>query len=143
MWSRSVRAKPHPPGATLDRPDHEAGDVVLDVQREHRTHQLEIVVIAEPVVAEHSATQRDALVEVDVHEEPPLGAEQGFSHGPGVEELRVVAVEGQIDPERDPLLSVGRAGQEQRKGPREQYGSGESHRETALYRRTLTNAVLG
>ena len=62
------------------------------------------MLVAESVGAEQPTAQRDVLAEVDVEKQPTLGAQQGFSVSPWIEELRVVAKERQVDHEIYPVL---------------------------------------
>tara|TARA_B100001013_G_C24380891_1_gene352047 strand:- start:245 stop:457 length:213 start_codon:yes stop_codon:yes gene_type:complete len=56
------------------------------------------------MISENPAAEGDVLVEVDIEKKSSLSTQQGFPLSPGVKELRVISVEGEIDREIDSFL---------------------------------------
>ena len=88
----------------VERPEDEMRPTAPEVQRQDRPDRAERVFVTERMVAEDAGPDGDLIIEVDVQEDASLGSQQGLTLAPRIEELRVVAVEGQVRSERDPFL---------------------------------------
>ena len=106
MWAKFVGAVTDPLGAGFDRPHDEAGEVVLQVQREYRSHDVKAICVPDAVVGENSPAECDMFAQRRIQEDATFGAQQCFAFPPWIEEFCIVSVEGEVDVERESLLSA-------------------------------------
>ena len=91
--------------AAFDRSQDEAGELILQVQREYWSYDVKVIRVTKPVVGENAAAECDMFAQFRIQKDATFRAEQRFAFAPRIEEFRIVSVEGDVDVERESLLS--------------------------------------
>ena len=95
---------------SVESAEQEPGAVAPHGQRQHRPHQLERRLAAEPQVAEGTSRDRRAIAEIEARLGAGGGAEDRLPLAKRIPELGVVAVEDHVALHRDRLLGPRRPG---------------------------------